>query len=260
MADKYHSDTQEKIESIVYTPSLQDTSDLETATKTITATAEATGVANADYGKSLTLLKPTDDRLVVLRIAARLAVTIDTIPAGDTNLYCRVYVDNQATANRLLDLSWNSTGQKLSAVDTHSGNLPTIFALLSDGSAHTFYFFFWKAGTGTGIIISEVRLWEGVGTKFSSGYANELVATLSHKGMMSCIVFIAREGTGTPIAYLVAKDQGIVMRIAMASGYNTPVQTPNYLAFEGIDITYGGSVETDLNYISKLHAVLRSFQ
>ena len=53
---------------------LQDTGDLEAATKTIT---EASKPATADYSASLTLLKPSDVRLVIKAIAARLQTTRD---------------------------------------------------------------------------------------------------------------------------------------------------------------------------------------
>lgn len=69
---------------------------------------------------SLTLPKPADARLVVKRICARLQVAVDTIPGGDTDLYCRVYVDAQDVNHRLFDLDWTSTGAKLHALDTHS--------------------------------------------------------------------------------------------------------------------------------------------
>ena len=116
MTDKFHSDTQEKIGLIEYLPYLENTGDLEAGTKTITATSEATGVANADYSMALTLSKPSDARLVVTRIAARLAVTIDSFDVAE-HLYCRVYVDAQDANHRLFDEDWNSIGAKLDAVD-----------------------------------------------------------------------------------------------------------------------------------------------
>jgi hypothetical protein len=75
MTDKLHTDTQEVIEAISYQPGLQDSGDLEAGTKTITATAEATGVNAADYHAVMSLAKPDDLRLTVIRIAARLAVS-----------------------------------------------------------------------------------------------------------------------------------------------------------------------------------------
>ena len=49
MADKFNSDTQEKIEFLKYYPSYPSTGDLEAGTKAITATSESSGVGNADY-------------------------------------------------------------------------------------------------------------------------------------------------------------------------------------------------------------------
>jgi len=83
MTDKLHTDTQERIEGISYMPGLQDSGDLETGTKTITATAEAAGVNNADYHAVMTLAKPDDLRITVLRIAARLGVTVESMTADN---------------------------------------------------------------------------------------------------------------------------------------------------------------------------------
>ncbi|MBU2685741.1 MAG: hypothetical protein KKF27_21060, partial [Gammaproteobacteria bacterium] len=54
---------QEQIELLFYSPGVMDTIDLEAATKTITVIVEATGLANADYSKGLTLPKPSDARM-----------------------------------------------------------------------------------------------------------------------------------------------------------------------------------------------------
>ena len=148
MTDKYHSDTQEKVETILYSPGLQNSGDLEAATKTITALAEATGLANADYSKALTLPKPADTRLELERIGSRLSVTIDSFSVA-TILYCRVYVDAQDAAHRLFDLSWTTTGNQLAGTSTTSG---TLYPLLSDGQSHTFYFFFWVNQANNAVI------------------------------------------------------------------------------------------------------------
>ena len=181
MADKFHSDTQERIETLAYAAGLQDSGDLEAGTMTVTATAEASGVGNADYSHALALVKPDDARLVVKRIAARLAVTIDSFDTA-THLYCRVYVDAQDADHRLFDEDWNSTGEKLDAVDTHSAALATIFDLLKDGAAHTFYFFFW-VDQPNNAAISLVELWEGVGSCITNPYGE--VLAISHKGVLS---------------------------------------------------------------------------
>jgi hypothetical protein len=82
MADKHHSDTQEKIESIRYNPGLLDSGDLEPGTRNITATSEASGLANADYSKVLGLAMPGDARLAVKRICCRLNEVAPIIRTG----------------------------------------------------------------------------------------------------------------------------------------------------------------------------------
>ena len=248
----------EKIEFFSYGPKLQNTGDLEGATKTITATAEASGLANADYSQALTLAKPSDARLIVRRIASRLAVTIDTIPANDTNLYCRVYVDAQDADHKLFDENWDSIGEKLDATGVGSG---TIFNLLSDGAGHTFYFFFWKAGTGTGIVISLVQLWEGVGSKETAWYTLEAkVIEVNHPGFFSCSFYLLRVGSGTPSAYICETSPGNASRIVPVSGHGTLFEPKTvFLASKPI-LTIEGTVETDLNYIDEIGFTIRSEQ
>ena len=248
----------EKIELISYAPNLQNTGDLEGATKTITATAEASGVGNADYSQALTLAKPSDARLIVRRIASRLAVTIDTIPANDTNLYCRVYVDAQDADHKLFDENWDSIGEKLDATSVGSG---TIFNLLSDGAGHTFYFFFWKAGTGTGIVISLVQLWEGVGNEGTAWYILEaIVIEVNQPGFFSCSLYLVRIGSGTPSAYICEVAPGNASRIASISG-NGAVFEPKatFLASKPV-VAVAGTVGTDLSFISQIGFTIRSEQ
>lgn len=192
MTDKYHSDTQGKMESLSYLPGLPDSGDLETGTRTITAIAEAAGISNADYNAVLTLSQPSDARITVLRIATRLAVTIDSMTAGQIN--CRAYVDSQDAEHRLFDTSWVNARAKLIAVDTHSGNLAAIFNLLKDGLNHTFSFFFWvDAGSA---VISLCQLWEGVGT-CDTGWWGVDILTLGYTGLVSTSSRLAVQGTGS---------------------------------------------------------------
>jgi hypothetical protein len=250
MADKHHSDKQEKVESIRYNPGLLDSGDLEPGTRTITATSEASGLANADYSKVLGLAMPGDARLAVKRICCRLKATIDTIPSGDTNLYCRVYVDVQDADHLLLEKNWNSTGSKLDAVDTHSAALATIFNLLSDGASHTFYFFFWKAGTGTGVVLSLVQLWEGVGTCGVSNWWEFPVLELSHTGFMTASLYGNCLGTGTMQVRLLREVGATGDTVAVESG-TAPLITSNYVTLiaNKARVNLAGSVATDLNYV-----------
>jgi hypothetical protein len=256
MFTKEYSDTpaKEKLEVLLYQPGLQDSGDLETATKTVTATSEASGPANATYASSLTLPKPSDDRLAVKRICARLQVTIDTIAGGDTDLYCRVYVDAQDTAHRLFDLDWNSTGAKLLAVDTYSGALSTIFDLLRDGNSHTFYFFFWKAGTGVGITISLVQLWEGVGSKIVG--AGTPCLGISHTGLLSGFMVCGKVGTGSSSLRLC---QGIQDTTYVWYLVSTTNESPILLTM-GVNfgIAINTTVDTDLTYLVRILLTIRS--
>ena len=257
-----HNPVSEKIESLTYIPGLQDTTDLEPATKTITATLEASGLANADYNKALTLPKPEDKRLVVKRIVARLQVTIDTIPTGDTNLYCRVYVDAQDADHLLFDKDWTTTGDQLDAVDTHSEAKATIFNLLKDGASHTFYFFFWKAGTGTGIVISLVQLWDGVGSCDSPWYTAGKCLDLTFEGSVLYLIVPDLVGTGSPTTAPFEKGYDLGdASFQRSSGYiNEPIPSKIVLCKDGVSVSTGGSVSTDLNCITSFIFILRSEQ
>ena len=256
MFTKEYSDTpsKEKLEVLLYQPGLQDSGDLEPATKTIIAATEASGLGNATYGASLTLPKPSDDRLVVKRICARLQVTIDTIAGGDTDLYCRVYVDGQDANHRLFDMDWTSTGVKLTALDTHSGALSTIFNLLKDGTSHTFYFFFWKAGTGAGITISLVQLWEGVGSStISEPYP---AIDILHQGFISICGYISRVGTGTPIFNLLSVNSNW-FELYYTSGLDQHIRIPLVLICNN-SLSAKGTVANDLNYLPRIEMILES--
>jgi hypothetical protein len=255
MADKYHSDTQEKIETLTYGPGPQDSGDLEAGTKTITATAEASGIGSADYSRVLTLAKPGDARITVKRIASRLAVTIDSMTAG--HLYCRVYVDAQDADHRLFDEDWTNTGAKLDAVDTHSGNKATIFDLLKDGSQHTFYFFFWVNSGNS--VISLVQLWEGVGTCATTTYA-QAIMELNIEGLMTINMAIARQGTGTPGGRISARGDYNVYYVVFNSLLPEPTATPTTMLVKDPDVRYGGSVATDLVFLWRIGIILRSEQ
>ena len=248
MADKFHSDTQEKVETLVYKPDPQDSGDLEAGTKTITATSEASGLGNADYSTALTLTKPDDARLIVKRIAARLAVTIDSFDTA-TNLYCRVYVDAQDADHRLFDEDWDSIGAKLNAVNTHSGAKATIFDLLKDGSAHTFYFFFW-VNQANNAVISLVQLWEGVGSCDTNVVDSCL--DLNFSGVASLKMHTGLKGTGATQKRIAPKDQKYY---PWALG-----DVLHWVCRAGDFMQLWGSVATDLNYLAIVIINLRSEQ
>lgn len=258
MADKFHSDTEAKIELIAYSPGKQDTGDLESGTNTITATSEASGLGNADYNAALTLASPDDARMVVDRICAKLDVVIDSFNAGCSQMTCRVYVDAQDADHRIFDAVWNSTGTKLQAVDIYSGFKPVVLALLKDGAAHTFYFYFF-VDTGNGVL-SQVQLWEGVGTCAQNG---QDVITLSHTGWLCIAGSVNKQGTGSAylLGGLVSGDQNKA-RLFTSQGLlgNAAYPNPQFLIAGTCYFLMLGTVASDLNYLDHLYLTLKREQ
>lgn len=257
MADKFHSDTEEKVETISYTPYLQDTGDLEDATKTITATSEASGLVSADYNKALTLPKPDDARLVIKRIASRLAVTIDSMTAG--HLHLRVYVDVQDADHKLFDEDWTTTGEKLDCKSWTSG---TIFDLLKDGSAHTFYFFFWVDSGNA--VISLVQLWEGVGSTGADavGWHCEILR-INHIGWVQVGIYTPRVGTGSKgvMLHCPADSPSTHTVVTYATTDSLTKKDTLILSAGNAMISFlDGTVSTDLLYVDSINVTLRSLQ
>ena len=251
---------QEKIETIIYNPGLPDSGDLEADTKTITATSEASGLENADYSKTLTLPKPSDSRLVVKRIALRLAVTIDSFDTA-TILYCRVYVDAQDADHLLFDENWNSTGAKLAVEGTHAGAKEVIFDLLKDGAAHTFYFFFW-VNQANNAVISQVQLCEGVGKAGTDAWdLTKKIFEINHTGFIQIQWGWSTVGTGTPDgAFYLEGTTSWKMHLARGADNAANVRDTLFLT-KGATFFHGfSSVATDLSYLSSLNLVLRSEQ
>ena len=234
----------EKIEQITYVPGLKDTGDLEAGTKTITATTKP---GTADYSAALTLPKPGDARLVIKRIAARLQVTRDS--GTSTNLYCTVSVDSADGSTNLLFDAVDVQANNLQATDLTSG---TVFDLLSDGQAHTFYFFFWVDSGDS--VISLVQLWEGVGTKSSV----VRVLDISHSGWIELNVLSARQGTGSRKIWLY--DNSMNYSALGKVGATTDANIASHGLISDMTIALGTTVSTDLVYIDKILAVLRSEQ
>ena len=248
MADKFHSDTQGKIEIASYSPGIQDSGDLEAGTNTITATSEASGIGSADYNDSLTLPKPDDARLTVKRIASRFQVTIDSMTAG--HLYCRVYVDQQDAEHRLFDEDWTADGEKLGVVDTHSGNKAAVYNLLKDGLAHTFYFFFWVDSGNA--VISIVELWEGVGQGGTSYNQNSL--EIDHVGLISIGCPVNKVGTGS-VSARIGPSASVGSYIADASGTTAHLGV-EFALVNNHAIAIKSTVATDLVYLSSIFVTL----
>lgn len=249
MANKEHSDTKERIETLNYAPSLQNTGDLEAGTHTIVPTSRP-AIGSAQYSQALTLPKPDDVRLVVKRIAARLSVNIAGLGTA-THVYCSVRVDVDDADHELFNEDWDAIGAKLDAVDTWSGAKSDIFDLLKDGAAHTFYFLFW-ADAASQATIDVVQLWEGVGSCATSSSVEIWKITCS--GFMEIVSSHSRIGTGATTFYFCPLADIDLYDIAASLAFRL------YLVYGYIQVRMRGSVATDLNYVSKLKAALRSEQ
>ena len=250
-----HNPVSEKIESITYKPKLQNSGDLEAGTHTIVPIARP-AIGAAQYSSSKTIAAPPDSRLVVERVAARLNVNIAGLGTA-THVYCSVRVDVDDVDHELFNEDWTSTGSKLDAVDTHSKAKATIFALLKDGAAHTFYFLFW-ADVANQATIDVVQLWEAVGQSSTNAFNSPALALL-FEGEVSTAVRLMYVGTGTPriqIGLDANSDQNV--SFGVVSGNGSVLRET--LVWKNNAFFMNGTVSTDLNYLEQVRLNLRSEQ
>ncbi len=192
-----HKALVEKTSTIRYTPGKMDTTDLEAATKVISAVAEASGLVNADYtSAALTMAIPTDTRLSIVEMGARLDATLDALTAA--HLYCRVYVDAQDADHRLFDLDFTAPGAKVASQNLNASTKAVIFNLLKDGAAHTFYFFLWVDALAS--TVSLIRTQYGVGLTANAAWT--IVASLDFDGLISIAIAGDKVGAGTDYVVL----------------------------------------------------------
>ena len=221
MSNKYHSDVSRPItiDRSYYAPSAKSTGDLEGATKTITRTAEASGVGNADYSYAGTIPAPSDARWNVLRISTKFTATIDS-DDGTHDLRCRVYVDSQTANNLLYDLTFAATGAQVAVQDAAIGTKDTIFNLLKDGAAHTLYFFFWTPGNHAPVISQVTVVW-CVGATNAASWGFEVIS------------FTDNGGGG------LVKVAGTVYRYSGSGSNGTSVMAPAGTAGDGLRMSQG---------------------
>jgi hypothetical protein len=260
MADKYHSDTQEKIELVNYSPGLQNSGDLEVGTHTIVPTSRPE-IASAQYSVVLTLPKSTNAKLEVVRIACRLSVNIASLGTA-TRVCCSVRVDVDDSDHELFSEEWTSIGAKLDTVDTYSGSKAAIFNLLKDGSAHTFYFLFW-ADVSNQAMIDVVQLWEAVGTN-SVLYSFPVIMKLTHTGWLSFSWMPSREGTGASGSLISRLNWNGVSHnspVVSVTGVNATPSSPfSTLSYDSVELRMCGAETTDLKYIINVAFLLRNEQ
>lgn len=244
----------EVIESLTYDPDLMATGDLEAGTATIVPTSRP-AIGSAQYSAALTLVKPSDARIVVKRIAARLSVNIVSLGTA-THLYCSVRVDVDDASHELFSEDWTTTGAKLDAADVHSGNKAAIFSLLSDGGLHIFYFLFW-ANAASQAQIDLVSGWEGVGS-CDTGGGSHCIEVL-HAGLISISDKAVVQGSGS-VSQCVFTDANSIGRRFRGVTTTQELSMGDNTALVGVKaiLSVFGTVATDLNYVDYLSVVLRS--
>ena len=241
MTDKYHSDTQEKIETIVYNPGLQDSGDLEPGTKTITATSKPLVV---DYTANLTTPNVPDTRVVVRRLCQRLNIHIDSFggaqPATKLNYSIVVNAIERATgefngvnADNLI--SWDVTEGQF--------NL---------GSANTIEVFLWVDNGNA--VISVCQLWQGVGT-CTTGWSS-FPFEVKHSGLAQVSTNFSRIGSGSVGCHLMSLGTSSAMSESLQGDISSKISIVN----GSFAIRLKGSVVTDLNYVSVFNLVLSHVQ
>jgi hypothetical protein len=262
-----------KYETLSYDPGLVTSGDLEAGTKTITRTAEASGAGNADYTCALTLpmtctvngaaksLGVDELRVIITRLASRLSVTIDS-DDGTHDLRCRVYVDSQDTSHRLFDSTCAATGINLSAQDILASTKEVIFNLLKDGSAHTFYFFFWTPGNHSPVI-SAAQVWECIGS-CDTTYTYPVCLYINFAGQIEGTTWSGNILNAASAGYITIADSYLFLtsypQYAVQSSLGASLVNSRWNSAAAVNPGIGFQVAagTNAGYLSKLLLVLRS--
>ncbi len=239
MTNKYHSDTQEKTEAIVYTPSLQDSGNLAMITGIITATSKP---AIADYTANLTTHGPSDSRLKVRRLCQRLNIHVDSfsgVPAA-TKLCYSVEVNGIERASG----EFNASGSdNLTSWDLTDGQ----FNL---GGANKIDVFLWvDRGTAD---VSIVQLWQGVGT-CTTGWSS-FPLEITHKGLAQVSANFTRLGSGTPGLHFLPLGHLASMSEAIQSDISSKLNIVNGSSI----FRLRGTISTDLNYLNVVNIGIMS--
>jgi len=242
---------QEKTKLIRYRPCLQDSGDLEAATKTITAALKP---VTPDYTVNLTTEAPPDSRLKVKRLGQRLLITIDSF--GGTPAATRLCYSVKVNGTERATGEFTSTGDKVKAWTLTEGQ----FNL---GSANTLEVFLW-VDQGSAVV-SACQLWQAVGTT-GVGYDHLAAGTaliMAHNGVIVPQAVLRVVGTGTPNLVVCNKD------VDMSDETIIKKVSGNYmrLYFEGVTVVENelamrvyDSLDTDLAFVHSASFVVRSMQ
>lgn len=236
---------QEVLKAIRYNPGLQDSGDLEPATKTITATSKQ---AVSDYSTNLAVPAPPAE-LTVLRLGLRLQVTIDSF--GGSPVATRLNYSIEVNGVERGTGHWTSAGAQFAGIDLLSGQ----FNL---GIANAIRIYLWVDQGNA--VVSLCQVWLGVGTAATGGHASFL--RLTHTGFFQCSVTIARRGTGAASLtvlspYIEHPSWTTIIKSHTASG---DIWGSDILGLSQTDIAFwigNRTVATDLWALGMFSAILR---
>jgi hypothetical protein len=237
----YHSDTQEKIECITYTPGLQESGDLEAATKNITAIAEP---GNPDYITSLLVPTPDDDRLKVLRLGVRLQITVDSWSGGGSVLNYRIKRNAVSIGTGTLT-SEGGTGALYTAHDVTE----PAGALTGPGN---YEIYLW-VNTGS-CVISEARVWGGVGTTSSSFSVSVIEINYTGICYISCFHYLGA-GSGDHEGGIARSPIDINNGLYGCTTGNSWITILSSLLMSPTFFLMWGSVRTDIHAIQEFTLV-----
>lgn len=248
MTDKYHSDTQEKIETIIYSPGLQDSGDLEAATKTITATSKQ---ATPDYSTTLTTSNVPDSRLIVRRLCQRLNIFINSF-SGATKLFYSVEVNGIE----------RSSGEFAAAGANNPVSWIVSEGQFNLGAANTIGIFLW-VDIGNAVVCT-CQIWQAVGSNNAYDWqpaGNVLI--LKHTGLISVGLTLRILGSGNPTfaIYPIESDSQLSGHRLVSKSGDYSRAAPDSLALaRELNIRVQGTVGTDVNYITEMLFIMRKVQ
>jgi hypothetical protein len=241
MSDKYHSDTQERIETIIYNPGLQDSGDLEAGTKTITATSKP---QTPDYTTNLTAPNVPNSKLIVRRLCQRIYIHIDSfggVPLA-TKLCYSIVINTVERA----------TGEFTGVGVDNFFSWDIIEGQFILGDPNNIQVFLWvDAGNA---IVSLCQLWQGVGT-CTTGWSSFPI-DVKHSGLAQVSANFARIGSGSIGCHLMP----LGTNSAMSESLQGDISSKLSIVKGSFVIRLKGSVPTDLNYLASLNFVLSQTQ
>jgi hypothetical protein len=241
MTNKYHSDTQENIDTIIYNPSLQDSGNLAIETAIITVTSKS---ATADYNANLITSNPSDSRLRVRRLCQKL------------NIHINSFSGEPAATKLCYSVEVNGIERASGEFTSSSADNPIAWDLIDGqfnlGTVNTIDVFLW-VDRGA-VEISVTQLWQGVGT-CTTGWSS-FPLEINHKGLVQVSTNFTRVGSGSPGCHLMPLGSLNSMSESLQCDISSKLSITNGV----FSIRLKGSVLTDLNYIQTLNVILNHLQ